>query len=945
MSALLGLLLVLAGPGPVPDDARTAVWLYFADKGITTEAAYTAALRAAEFTTSPEARARRLREPAGGYDFTDLPVREDYLRSVEEMGARRRTVSRWLNAASFEVPPGLLPALRELPFVREVRPVVSQRLDVADETFPLAAPREERSRAVDSTTAHRFYGPSFDQAWMMGVPDLFYQGWFGTGVRLAMFDSGLRLDNQAVRDLRIRAQHDFLSGDNFYSADATAGWPAQPADRLRFLGLAKDPAAAVTAEGVTLAWCSDSFNYGYNSPRRALFVASSADRGATWSEPAIIALSSPASQVSFHTFENTRLQDAGFATYLAWDDISYNFGSGLSGYAWLNYRWNGAWQGAIRVSPGRWPDLVVRGNDLFIAHVEGDSGVTFNSATVSESLPYPAWNVVSAAYAPEALGGLALAVDGANVLVVVSGRRSGRLYALRSTDGGATWGETRTLGEAAPTGFRLAARGADAVVFYKDVATVPFTRLRTVRSADLGANWTEGPALTDNTPTVGGITAAWNADGVQLVYETAGFLRRAASTDAGLTWSAPATVDTAGFCYQPCVSSPDGSFAAWFKRGDDIATWEPADTARFSSIQADHGTRMASIIAGYSPTGIVGVAPGVELMVARTELHKTSSGRYYEYDLEEDTYIEALEWAEREGADIVSTSLGYRGWYTDSQMDGRTAPISVAASLAAKRGLIIVTAMGNRDTTRYPFDRAYIVAPADAEGVVAAGGVERDGSFWRGTGTGPTADGRCKPELVALSDTVAVADPDTITGLEGSVGTSCATALIAGAFALLKEAHPDWPADSLKAVMYASAGRTTPSCTFGYGVPRVDEAFRLHPPDKPVEPLPEDRVQAFPNPFIPDQHQRVFFQLELARPSSRPQIWVYSASGALVDTFSLNAKPMGRPGRYAEISELEEIGAHWDGLNFADKPVAAGLYLAVLHTTFGQAVGKFALVR
>jgi hypothetical protein len=953
MNALIGLCLALTGGfhrapvtnwTPIPDTG--AVWVYFTDKGIATEAAYSAAVRSVEFTASAETRARRQREAAGSFTFEDLPVREEYLRAVEELGARRRAVSRWLNAASFELPPALLPALRRMPFVHDVRPVARERHLAAANVFTLPTARKARSRAVDSVTANRFYGASFDQAYMMGIPDLFYRGWYGTGVRLAMFDSGLRLDNLAVRDLRIRAQHDFLSGDNCFSAAAEADWQPRAADRLRFLGLAKDPATTTTGSGILVTFCADSFLYAYGSPRRAIFASTTTDRGATWSEPEVVVISAPASRVSFNTFENLRLADAGFATYLSYGDISYSLNAGLAGIAWLSYRRQDTWLGAIRLGPGRWPDLVVRDSNLLVAWVADDSTVAFRSGVVSENLPYPAWTTQSVIPVPEALGGLALAADDdGNLVVVVAGRTTGRLHALRSTDGGVSWTTTRDIAAATPTGFRLAARGPAVALFYKDTDIVPFTRLAVLRSTDLGASWTAGPTITDNTLTVGGLAAAWHDGGLDLLYESAGFLRRTTSTDAGLTWRPPVVLDTAGFCYQPCLTSPDGSFAAWFKRGDDNAVWEPADTARFSLIQPDHGTRMASIIAGYSPTMLIGVAPGVELMIARTELHRTAGGRDYEFDLEEDTYIEALEWAEREGADIVSTSLGYRGWYTDAQMDGRTAPISIAASLAARRGIIIVTAMGNRDTTRYPFDRPYIVAPADAEGVIAAGGVQRDGSFWRGTGTGPTADGRPKPELVALSDTVAVVDPDTVTGLEGSVGTSCATALIAGAFALLREAHPDWPADSLKAAMFRSAGRSAPSCTFGFGVPRVDEAFRLHPPDKPVQPLPADHIQAFPNPYISARHDRVWFQLELARPTSRPGIRIYSASGALVDSFSLNPGPMGRPGRYSDITELETIGAFWDGLNLDGKPVAAGLYLAVLHTTFGQAIGRFAVIR
>jgi hypothetical protein len=324
-----------------------------------------------------------------------------------------------------------------------------------------------------------------------------------------------------------------------------------------------------------------------------------------------------------------------------------------------------------------------------------------------------------------------------------------------------------------------------------------------------------------------------------------------------------------------------------------------------------------------------------------------SSGSYYEYDMEEDTYIEALEWAERMGADIVSTSLGYRDPYSDQDMDGKTAPISIAASLAAKRGLLVVTAMGNRDTIYYPWPTPYVVAPADADGVIAAGGVENDLRPWRGGGTGPTADGRPKPDLVALSSIVTVVDPDSVNMLQGATGTSCATALIAGCCALLKEAHPGWSADSIKAALYATASRSTPNCTLGYGVPRVDSAIAVFPPAGQVRTIPKDKLVAFPNPYIPglDGHQQLHFALELNRPSPRPSIRIHTVSGTLVDTIRLDGTLMGRPGRYDDPELLERIGAVWDGRNMAGEPVAAGLYTAVLSTTFGQTVTKFTLVR
>ncbi|MEO0074167.1 MAG: S8 family serine peptidase, partial [candidate division WOR-3 bacterium] len=489
----------------------------------------------------------------------------------------------------------------------------------------------------------------------------------------------------------------------------------------------------------------------------------------------------------------------------------------------------------------------------------------------------------------------------------------------------------------------------------------PLTRLNALVSSDLGTTWQPGNPPVADALTMGSYTVASSANGQEhdwtllLLYESGGFIHRRSTANPDLSnWSEPELVDTTGFGYSPTLASlPQTMAAVWFKRGDDNAVWESSDTLRFSRDQSDHGTRMTSLIAGWLPYTLIGIAPAVDLLIAKTEFYKSRGNRYYEYNIEEDTYIAALEWAEAMGADIVSTSLGYRGWYRSDQFDGRTAPVSIAAAMAARRGLLICTAMGNRDSTRYPWPQPYIVAPGDADGVITCGGVQRSGLPWRGTGTGPTSDGRTKPDFVALSDTVAVASPepatDTSSLLDGSAGTSCATALIAGVCALIKEAHPSWNAESIITALRLTSTRSVPSCTFGYGVPRVDSVFRIFPPDRQAQAIARDEIGLiFPNPFVPQLHQRVYFALSLANPTPRASIAVYTAGGALVDTIPLHGDLLTRPGRYGhqgDIATLEQLGAYWDGRNNHGQPVAAGLYLAVLRTTFGRSTTRFAIVR
>jgi hypothetical protein len=936
-------------------DSRAA-WVFFTDKGIYNQDDYGTAISAISRSAPDHSRPNP--------DFNDIPVRESYIRRIEELGGRLRTVSKWLNAASFDMPPDLVAQTYALPFVYDMKPVVSRTV-VESGFFPLArvtAPSQYRS--ADTAYAHRFYGPSYEQAQMMGIPSLFFRGYYGSNVKLAIFDTGIKLTNRGISRARIHKQYDFISGDNGYTAKSSNSWQPAATNSVRFLGFARGLALSTvqsqsgSRDTLLMTFCADSFAYGYNAPRRAVFASSSTDGGEVWTSPVPLVMSA----LTGATYENFALTGHDNTTYLVYNELAIASNAPAVSTVYLGHFAGTAWQGNPQlVSSGRYPALAVLADTLYLALVQSDSLVVLWRASVA--LPEPVWLGSATFTTGEPLAGLQVTAESGAVDIFTTGLKSGRIAQFRSLDGGVTFAR---LNEPVPAGAartKLMQNDLQRLLVYEDRSDSVFSRLATLGSSDGGLTWHPAGTVTDSLFWVGGFDVVSDTPPrMTLVYETEGYIYRTASVDFGATWSAPVLADTTSFNAMPTLTVTDsGPLAFWFKRGDDSAVWQKSDTARFSVEQPYHGTRMASIIAGYQQGGVIGVAPGVDLLIAKTELYKVRSGRFYEYKMEEDAYIEALEWADRMGADVVSTSLGYRNWYGPNQFDGKTAPISIAASIAAKRGMLIVTAMGNRtDDSDYPWPIPYIVAPGDADGVITAGGVEKDMLPWRGTGTGPTSDGRTKPDLVALSDTVAVVSPDSEDYLDGSVGTSCATALIAGACALVKEAHPQWSADSVKAVLFATATRSVKSDTFGFGVPRVDSVYKLFPPEKRIVSIPGDQIgTVFPNPFLPASQPRVYFPINLARPapfdSANPVpdespvvISIFSMSGSLVDTINLNTKTMGRPGRYGEngdITTLEQLGAFWDGRNDAGKPVASGLYLAVLQTTFGRSTAKFALVR
>ncbi len=212
--------------------------------------------------------------------------------------------------------------------------------------------------------------------------------------------------------------------------------------------------------------------------------------------------------------------------------------------------------------------------------------------------------------------------------------------------------------------------------------------------------------------------------------------------------------------------------------------------------QGDHGTGCFSVLGGYKPGKLIGAAPGATFMLGKTEIEGS------ETHIEEDLYVEGLEWLERNGADIVSTSLGYRDFdastysYPIDSLNGRSTIVARAASIAASKGVLLVTAMGNQGYATSDgqgrllyFDQT-IVSPADADSILGVGATSSDGELAAFSGTGPTADGRIKPDIVAQGLGVYWAGTSTPTSYGFQGGTSLATPLTAGAAALVLSAHP-----------------------------------------------------------------------------------------------------------------------------------------------------------
>ena len=180
-----------------------------------------------------------------------------------------------------------------------------------------------------------------------------------------------------------------------------------------------------------------------------------------------------------------------------------------------------------------------------------------------------------------------------------------------------------------------------------------------------------------------------------------------------------------------------------------------------------HGTEVWSCIAGKIGDIQIGLATGAEFLLAKTE---KSSEKYSE----ELYWLAAAEWADKNGADIINSSLGYTGKrYFNWQMDGKTSLATRAANIAARKGMLVVNAAGNEGSDAWH----YVGAPADADSVLSIGGIDPETGYHTSFSSyGPTSDKRMKPNVSAYGHVVAAAPG----GLTSTQGTSFSSPLVAG---------------------------------------------------------------------------------------------------------------------------------------------------------------------
>jgi subtilisin family serine protease len=154
--------------------------------------------------------------------------------------------------------------------------------------------------------------------------------------------------------------------------------------------------------------------------------------------------------------------------------------------------------------------------------------------------------------------------------------------------------------------------------------------------------------------------------------------------------------------------------------------------------------------------------------------------------------------------------------------------------------MLVVNSAGNEGDNEWK----YIITPADALGSLATGAVDSEGNYAAFSSIGPSADGRIKPDVMAMGKSTVV---QRLTGEIGtSNGTSFSAPLISGMAACLWQVFPNATAAELRQLIIESGTiYSNPNNMLGYGIPK----FSIYT-DSVIRPFfnSYSSLNIFPNP-------------------------------------------------------------------------------------------------
>ena len=196
-------------------DNVLTLWIFFTDKGFLSKTELTVEIEKYRQNRSSESLKNRDKVNSN-LDFSDLPVYESYIEMISEHALRIRQISRWFNAVSIEIRAEALPVISSLPFISRIEPVRKHKI-----SYPPTRVMTNSILSKSGSCKEIDYGNSFAQLDQINVVAAHNSGFSGSGVLIAMFDTGFMVSHGSFSHItgsgRLIAQRDFVNNDDIVS--------------------------------------------------------------------------------------------------------------------------------------------------------------------------------------------------------------------------------------------------------------------------------------------------------------------------------------------------------------------------------------------------------------------------------------------------------------------------------------------------------------------------------------------------------------------------------------------------------------------------------------------------------------------------------------------------------------------------------------------------------
>ena len=211
------------------------VWIFLKDKGTNTTRYFAKPLSILS-EKSLQRRSKVLKSKQL-IEETDLPVYQNYIDRIRQIGFVLKQKSKWFNAVSGYISSSRLSLISELPFVQKIDIVARFKKDYekqnpsySDELLKLSYSEVDNLNTYD-------YGSSFTQLKQINVPAIHDMGYTGQDVTICVMDAGFnRLTHEVFSRMNIVAAYDFVNNDSGVGDSTDMGSGTHGTEVLSIIG-------------------------------------------------------------------------------------------------------------------------------------------------------------------------------------------------------------------------------------------------------------------------------------------------------------------------------------------------------------------------------------------------------------------------------------------------------------------------------------------------------------------------------------------------------------------------------------------------------------------------------------------------------------------------------------------------------------------------------------